>query len=94
MQIAGREVIAEAEKEHPEWKASLQIWIRIVSEARWRHFADVRLTFKNADQVGRFTIFNIAQNRARLASVINYPAQRVLVTEILAHARYDRKDFR
>lgn len=94
MHIVGREVIDKAQKAHPEWKASLQVWIRIVSEAAWKHFADVRLTFKNADQVGRFTIFNIAQNKARLASIINYPEQRVLVTEILAHAQYDRKDFR
>lgn len=93
MQIIGREAIDEASKAHADWKASLQIWVRVVSESQWRHFADVRQTFRNADLVGPYVVFNIAHNRARLIAVINYREQRVTVAEILTHAEYDREDF-
>lgn len=93
MQIVGREVIDAACKKHAQWKASLQTWIRIVSGAQWKHFPDVRLTLRSADQVGRRVIFNIAQNQARLISIINYQAQRVVVEKIIDHAKYNREDF-
>ncbi|MFZ1111744.1 MAG: type II toxin-antitoxin system HigB family toxin [Candidatus Acidiferrales bacterium] len=93
MQIVGREVIDAACKKHAQWRASLHAWIRIVSGVQWKHFADVRLTLKSADQVGRHVIFNIAQNKARLISIINYQAQRVVVEEVIDHATYNREDF-
>lgn len=93
VQIIGRDKIDEARKRHAEWRASLNTWIRIVTEAAWRHFADVRLTFKNADNVGIYVVFNIAQNRARMITIINYKDQRVLIVKIADHAAYDREDF-
>ncbi|HEV2421194.1 MAG TPA: type II toxin-antitoxin system HigB family toxin [Candidatus Acidoferrales bacterium] len=83
----------EASKAHPDWKASLQIWIRVVSAAQWRHFPDIRQTLGNADLVGPYVIFNIAHNRARLVAVVNYADQRVTLVEILSHADYDREDY-
>lgn len=71
----------------------MQVWITIVSGAHWRHFADVRLTLKSADRVGQYVIFNIAQNKGRLVSLINYQAQRFIVVQILRHADYNRRDF-
>jgi mRNA interferase HigB len=93
MQIIGREVIDAVCKKHAQWKASLQAWMQIVSGTQWKHFADVRLTLKSADQVGRHVIFNIPHNRARLVSIINYQAQRVVIVKILDHAKYDREEF-
>lgn len=93
MQVVGRERIDKASKKHSEWKASLRTWLRIASNAYWRHFADVRQTLKSADSVGRYVIFDIANNRARLVSIINYQAQRVVVVKILDHSKYNREDF-
>ena len=56
------------------------------------HFAGVRQTLNSADRVGQYVIFNIAQNKARLISIINYRDQRVIVMKILEHARYDREN--
>jgi mRNA interferase HigB len=93
VQIIGRDKIDDACTKHAEWRASLNTWIKIVSEAGWRHFADVRLTFKNADKVGIYVVFNIAQNRGRMIAIINYKDQRVSVLKIVDHAAYDREDF-
>jgi mRNA-degrading endonuclease HigB of HigAB toxin-antitoxin module len=45
---------------------SLDTWLELTERARWRNLVDLWQDFKSADQVGRRTVFNIAQNRYRL----------------------------
>ena len=94
MQIVGRDKIQAAYKRHSGWKASLIRWVATVEAAKWANFADVRQTYANASAAGRFVIFNIANNEARLESIVNYADGRVTVTEIMTHKEYDRKDYR
>jgi mRNA interferase HigB len=93
MQIIGRKKITEAYKAHPEWKASLVRWVAIVEGAEWRHVPDMRQTFSSADPVGKYVIFNIGGNNARLAATVNFGEKRVTISEILSHAAYDRRDW-
>lgn len=91
MRIVGREKIATACRKHPEWGASLRVWVRITEDARWKNFADVTRSFSSASYVSRFVIFNIAHGKARLLTVIDYGEQLVAVESILTHAEYDRE---
>lgn len=93
MQILGRQKILKAYKKHAEWSASLRTWTRIAEEAEWRNFVDVRNSWRNSDVAGPYVIFDIANNRARLITVVDYGDQQVIVNDILTHAEYDRKDF-
>lgn len=93
MQIIGKEKIVKAYKKHAEWSASLRAWTRITEEAEWKSFVDVRNSWRNSDQVGYYVVFDVANNRARLISIIDYEDQQVIVDCILTHAEYDRKDF-
>ncbi len=43
-----------------------------------------------ADQVGRFTVFNIAGNKYRMIVVIHFNRGLVFVRHILTHGEYDR----
>ena len=92
MQIIGRQRVAGAYKKHAEWRASLRAWTRIAEEGAWETFADVRNSWRNSDQVGPYVVFDIANNRARLISVIDYEDQQVIVDSVLTHAEYDRRD--
>ena len=90
VEILNQGLIATSQRAHPNWKGSLNSWRKIVLNAKWRHFADVRQTLKNADQVGDCVVFNIAHNEARLISFIKYEDQTVTVLGILTHKEYDK----
>lgn len=94
MQIIGRKAIDKAVRGHVDWRASLRSWVKIVDGADWASNTDIQQTFNTADPVGRYVVFNIAHNRARLVSIVNFAEKRVTVKEIVSHARYDRKDYR
>ena len=94
MIVLGREVLYEAIRKHSEWKASLEIWLKVTEGADWTSFPDVRRTWKSADYVKPYVVFNVAQNRARLIATIVYVASMVQVHEVLDHKMYDRRELR
>jgi mRNA interferase HigB len=75
---------------HPEAEAPLDRWYRIAEKADWPHFAAVRQDFPQADQVGKFTVFNIGGNKHRLVTQIYHENQVLLVRDVLTHAEYDQ----
>lgn len=94
MQIVGLEAIDAALKKESNWKPSLDRWDKIVSEAAWKDFSDVRKTFGNASRVGGKVVFNISGNKARLISLINYELRIVIVEQVLSHNDYDKGQWR
>lgn len=93
MRIVSRKAIREATARHGEWGASLNAWYKIARNADWKHFADVRNSWKNSDAVGRFVVFDIGHNRCRLIAVIHYKWRMVYIRRILSHAEYDGKEW-
>jgi mRNA interferase HigB len=94
MLILGREAIHDAIAKHSEWKASLENWLKVAANAAWKNFPDVRTTWRSADYVAPYVIFDIAQNRARLITTIVYAASIIQIHEVLDHKTYDRRKFR
>lgn len=92
-QIIGRDKVEAAHKKHPGWKASLKRWLKVVAEAEWNSFTDVRQTYASASSVGKYVIFDIANNEARLESIVNYREKRVIVTAVITHKEYEKKDY-
>lgn len=74
----------------PDAKASLESWYAVVRQANWKTPTDLKQVYRNADLVGRRTVFNIAGNKYRLIARVNYHTQRVFVLHLLTHAEYDR----
>jgi len=80
---------------HGEAEASLRTWIRLVREAQWHCFSDLRKTFPSADGLtvasGRkVVVFNVANNRYRLIATVHYNTQIMYTLMILPHREYDR----
>lgn len=94
MHVITRRRLNEFAQEHPECESSLAAWYRVVSHADFASFADVRKVFPGADQVGRFTVFNIGGNKARLIAAIHYNRKKVYIRHVLTHAQYDRGTWR
>ena len=74
---------------HPDTENALRAWFRYVEHSDWKRFADVRVSFPSADQVGKFTLFNIGGNKCRLIAAIHYNRDKVFVRAVLTHEDYD-----
>ena len=55
----------------------------------WKNFAEVRISYPHADQVGRLTVFNIGGNKYRLVVAIHLNRGKVFIRHILTHSEYD-----
>ncbi len=76
-------------KKHSSAKSALEHWYRIIKWTAYVSFAELRRTFPSADQVGKFTVFNIGGNKCRLITVIHYNRGIVYVRDVLTHPEYD-----
>jgi mRNA interferase HigB len=88
--VISRKKIREAVVKHREWEASLSAWYKVAKSARWRHFAEIRQTWKSVDRIGTCVVFDIANNRCRLIAWINYELEKLFIRHILDHAEYGR----
>jgi mRNA interferase HigB len=69
---------------------ALYDWYRVASKAQWKNITEVQATYKTAEAVGSFTVFNIKGNRYRLIVDIIYEHQRIYIKYVLTHAEYDK----
>jgi mRNA interferase HigB len=90
VRVIAKARIVEASAKHPEWLASLSTWYKIVTDAQvqWRHFPDVKQTWKNVDLVGGFAVFDIANNKCRLICHINHETGIIYIKHIFTHEEY------
>ena len=89
MHVITRKRLNEFGARHPDAGPSLEHWYRLMKSGSYASFVDLRATFPSADQVGRFTVFNIGGNRVRLIAAIHYNRRRVYIRAVLTHAEYD-----
>jgi mRNA interferase HigB len=89
MHVISQKKLREFWSIHPQAERPLRAWYQAAKRAEWERFADVRAVYPSADQMGRFTVFNIGGNRYRLVAVIHYNRAKVYVRHVLTHAEYD-----
>lgn len=94
MHVISRKKLRQFWEEHPDAEGPLRAWFKIAREAEWETFTDVRAVFPHADQVERFTVFNIGGNKYRLIAVIHYNRGKVYVRHVLTHKEYDRGNWK
>ena len=75
---------------HGDAQMPLRAFFRVAEKANWETFADLRSSFPSADVVGDKVVFNIAGNRYRLVSLVDFQRKGVLIRWIGTHAEYDR----
>ena len=91
MHVISKRKLREFWEMHPDARTPLSSWHKVASKARWTKFADVRVPYPHADQVGKCIVFNIGGNKYRLIVIITRDWRRVLVRFVLTHKEYDRQ---
>jgi mRNA interferase HigB len=95
--IVTRKHLNEAMRQYADAANEIKAWVAIVKEVRWRNFPEVRRTFKDADDVRGYVIFDFRRNRYRLVTVIHYAKTtnyertggHVYIRSFLTHKEYD-----
>jgi mRNA interferase HigB len=72
MHVITRKRLNEFAEKHPDGESSLARWYTIMRKGRFLNFVHLRESFPNADQVGKFTVFNIGGNKVRLIAALHY----------------------
>lgn len=94
MHIITRKRLLEFAKKHPDCNTALESWYRIVKNSKFNSSAELKQTFPSADQVGKFTVFNVGGNKVCVIVVIHYNSSRVYIRHILTHKEYDRGNWK
>lgn len=89
--------LQQASENYREAAKEIGAWVKIVKEARWRNFQELRATFPDADDVDGFVVFNIRHNRFRLIVAVHYAKMvegrltlgHVYVGSFMTHKEYD-----
>ena len=79
MHIITRKRLNEFADQHPETRTALQHWYQEIKRRDIASFAEIRTIFPAVDHVGKFTVFNIGGNKARLIAAIHYNRHRVYI---------------
>jgi len=99
MVVVTRLHLKEAMDRYPDAANDLRAWMMLATAARWKSMVEVVQTFKDADEVDGYTIFNIRHNRYRLVTVIHYSKIRsgketqghIYIRSVLTHKEYDNR---
>ncbi len=89
MHVVTRKRLNEFAEKHPDAKSAVARWYAIVRKRRFLNFAQLRETFPQADQAGKFTVFNIGGNKVRLVAAAHYNRNKIYIRHVLTHPEYD-----
>jgi mRNA interferase HigB len=87
MHVITRKRLNEFAEKHTDTKSSLARWYAIMRQKRFLSFVQLRETFPHADQLGKFTIFNIGGNK--LIAAVHYNRNKIYIRGVLSHQEYD-----
>lgn len=94
MRVISRRILREFCQNHSDYCTALYQWYRIANKAQWQNLIEVQETYKSAEAVSNFTVFNIRGNNYRLITDIIYYRQIIYIKYILTHADYDKGDWK
>ena len=83
MRVISRKILRDYCLSHADACDALYDWYRVAKLAKWQNLTEVQATYKTAEAVGNFTVFNIKGNRYRLIVDIIYPSQRIYIKYVL-----------
>jgi mRNA interferase HigB len=99
MRIIKESRLREYAKEHSRAASALRHWRTATRNANWKSFADIKGTFRSADQISfpngsRIVVFDIGGGAFRLITAIHYNRSIVYIRRFLTHAEYSKEDWK
>jgi mRNA interferase HigB len=91
MVIISKTILNDFGNEHPDVIDALNDWYRIVKDADWNTFHDIKQTFNSVDSVGNDRyVFDIKGNHYRIVAMIFFDIRTVFIRFVGTHKEYDK----
>jgi mRNA interferase HigB len=91
MHVIARRTLTEFTGRHPDAAGPINAWYHEAKAARWNNTAQVKARYPSASIINaERVVFNIAGNKYRLVTCINFASGKVFIRFIGTHAEYDR----
>lgn len=94
VRLIGRDIVDAFAKEHSVARSSLHRWTQVIEANTFKHLVDLKRTFRTADYVRPYTVFDISGDRYRLVAIVDYGLEIVTVTHVMTHSEYDEQKWR
>jgi mRNA interferase HigB len=93
MRVIARNVLVNFSDRHPEAKAAVERWYRLVRAAKWTSTDDIQKAAPKAKVLNRERVrFEVAGGNYRLVAAFDFRRQIAFVKFMGTHAEYDRID--
>jgi mRNA interferase HigB len=95
--IIAERTLQQLTEAHPEARAPLVTWAKVVRAVHWRTPHEVKTTFPATDFLaGGVAVFNLGGNKYRVSATVLYVNEksrvgRVYIRHVMTHAEYDRR---
>ena len=89
MHIISLKMLREFWSKHPEAEQSLRNWHTIAEHSKFADFAALRASFRSADYVPPYTVFDVGGNNYRVVAVVRYREGKIFVRWVMTHREYD-----
>ena len=79
---------------------ALEDWFKLTRKQSWQSFQDAKALFgqthvaSDTKSKRTATIFDIGGNKYRIIALIDYLRQTVLITHVMDHKEYDKKNWK
>jgi mRNA interferase HigB len=90
----------DAKPERRRHADAFEEWFKLTRRQSWQSFQDAKALFGQTDVASdtrskrTATIFDIGGNKYRIIALIDYLRQIVLITHVLDHKEYDKKNWK
>ena len=89
MHVISLKMLREFWNKHPEAEQPLRNWHTVAEHSRFADFADLRRSFRSADYVAPYTIFDVGGNNFRVVVIVRYREDKIFVRWVMTHREYD-----
>jgi len=90
MRLVSQNILKDFCTRHASARAAAIHWETAMRTSVFANFHELRQTFRSADLVTPFTVFNIGGGNYRLITKINFEQSLVKICGALTHAEYDK----
>jgi mRNA interferase HigB len=90
MKIISNSALRAFAADHPQAKAPLQGWRRVIEKNSFANWAELKAAFNAVDKVNELAVFDIGGNKYRLMAYIRFEKQILYIKAVLTHREYDK----
>jgi mRNA interferase HigB len=92
MEVIGEDNLQDYARKHPNARSSLARWLKLVKEANWSTFQDVKATFPACDYTPQHQYcFDIGGNNYQLIATISFQLGTITILSLMTHVEYSKR---